>query len=389
MSKTMTCYERVETAWNLKEADRVPVAPLVIYLIPYLAGLSFKDMIEDPERLSQAAIDRCDLIGDNIHPVMTILDHQSLLPNAGSDQVTLDWRIWEHFPPKGNIPSSYFDKVILEDYEDVKENGFAQFIFNKQIYKEVFKRTIDEWLYYGFEFPRDYWKAWRRFVDTTGKALMFGSRAAMPFDYLIFYRTFPLMAEDVVERPDQVKEVCELIAEYEITRAMHKCMIAGAGEVPGAENIFLGNALSGPPYVSPRVFDEFVYPTLKKQVDMAVKRGFKVHVHLDGDMTLVLEKLSHIVDGLPKGRVLLDFEKTDMRKAKDILGGKVCIYGNVPSAMLVYGTPDEVDAYCKDLIEYCGRGGGFILGTECEVPWDSKPENVRAIIEAAEKYGRY
>jgi uroporphyrinogen-III decarboxylase len=86
---------------------------------------------------------------------------------------------------------------------------------------------------------------------------------------------------------------------------------------------------------------------------------------------------------------MLDFEKTDMRKAKEVLGDKVCIYGNVPGALLVYGSPQEVDLYCRDLIEACAGGGGFILGSECEVPWDAKPDNVRAILAAAEKYGRY
>jgi uroporphyrinogen-III decarboxylase len=54
--------------------------------------------------------------------------------------------------------------------------------------------------------------------------------------------------------------------------------------------------------------------------------------------------------------------------------------------MLVYGSEEEVDQYCKQLIEDCADGGGFILGSECEVPWDSKPENIRAMIKAAKKY---
>jgi hypothetical protein len=30
MPETMTCYERLEKVWNLEEADRVPVSPMVI-----------------------------------------------------------------------------------------------------------------------------------------------------------------------------------------------------------------------------------------------------------------------------------------------------------------------------------------------------------------------
>ena len=85
----------------------------------------------------------------------------------------------------------------------------------------------------------------------------------------------------------------------------------------------------------------------------------------------------------------LDFEKTNMREAKKILGDRVCLFGNVPASLLVYGTTTEVEEYCRKLIKDCAEGGGFILATECETPWDSKRENVRAIIESAMKYGQY
>jgi hypothetical protein len=386
---TMTCLERIEAAWNLEEADRVPVAPLVIYLVPYLAGLSFRDMLAHPDRLAQAAIDHQDVIGDCLHPVMTFLDHQFLLPNAGWDQVTLHWKMFDDFPPAGNIPNAYFDKVIIDDYEEVLENGFAPLVFNRQIDPAVFRRPIDDFLYRAFDYPQLFAQAWRRFAAETGKALMFGARTTIPFEYPIYYRGFPLLIEDLLEQPEQVKAYCEAVVEYEMFLGMKKAMMMGAGEVPGADRLFFQAGYPGPPYFSPAVFDEFIYPTMKRGVDIAVERGFKVHIHLDGDMTLVLDRLAHIVDGLPRGMVMLDFEKTDMKKAKQVLGDKVCIYGNVPAAMLCFGAPQEVETYCRRLIDDCAPGGGFILGTECEVPWNAKPENVRTIIETAVKYGQY
>jgi uroporphyrinogen-III decarboxylase len=93
--------------------------------------------------------------------------------------------------------------------------------------------------------------------------------------------------------------------------------------------------------------------------------------------------------GIDKGKVLLDFEKTDMREAKKILGDRVCLFGNVLASLLVYGKTTEVEEYCRKLIKDCTEGGGFILATECETPWDSKCENARAMIEPAMKYGPY
>jgi len=84
-----------------------------------------------------------------------------------------------------------------------------------------------------------------------------------------------------------------------------------------------------------------------------------------------------------------DLEKTDMKKAKEVLGDKVCLYGNVPSSILVYGTVHDVEKYCRTLIENCAEGGGYILSTECETPWNAKPENVKAIIDTAIEYGQY
>ena len=55
--------------------------------------------------------------------------------------------------------------------------------------------------------------------------------------------------------------------------------------------------------------------------------------------------------------------------------------------------PDEyrnkVEEYCKNLIRTVGKGGGFILTTSTGLTHEAKPENVRAMIESAKKYGRY
>jgi uroporphyrinogen-III decarboxylase len=60
----------------------------------------------------------------------------------------------------------------------------------------------------------------------------------------------------------------------------------------------------------------------------------------------------------------------------------MCIMGDVPATLLKLGQPDEVHAYCRRLIDEIGFDGGFILSSGCTVPIDSKPENVKAMIES-------
>jgi len=60
----------------------------------------------------------------------------------------------------------------------------------------------------------------------------------------------------------------------------------------------------------------------------------------------------------------------------------MALMGDVPGTLLSLGTPGEVEAYCRKLIQEVGEGGGFVLSSGCSVPYDAKIENVRAMIKA-------
>ena len=387
MDDAMTRYERIEAAWNLKEADRVPSDPLNCYILAYQGGISIQEMFTDPKKLIEATIRARKKIGegDQVDPNVTTLDHFSPLPKSGWDQVTLHWKIQDEFPPKGNLPS-FYEKCIIDDYDDVMERGFSTLLFNKGI-GDLYNEKIEDFLYYAFEYPKVYAEAWAEYVENQHVPLLMGGRGCTPLDLLQYYRGMPNLARDIFESPEKVKEMCEWLLDYEVTVAMREATVMGAGKVNGAEKILWFNG--GPPGLSPEMFEEFFWPTAKKGVDMMVKRGYKVQCHWDGDLTPFLGTMKEIAKGLPKGRVTFDLEKTDMKKAKEVLGDKVCLYGNVPSSILVYGTVHDVQKYCRKLIDDCGEGGGYILSTECETPWNAKPENVKTIIDTAIEYGQY
>ena len=77
---------------------------------------------------------------------------------------------------------------------------------------------------------------------------------------------------------------------------------------------------------------------------------------------------------------------TNIFKAKEAVGGHLCLHGDLPAALLSIGTPGEVSAYCRRLIDEAGARGGFILGSGCSVPADVKPENFHAMIETGKTY---
>lgn len=76
--------------------------------------------------------------------------------------------------------------------------------------------------------------------------------------------------------------------------------------------------------------------------------------------------------------------KADLREAKKIMGDRVCLIGNLdPSAVLLLGTPEDVEREARLCIEKAAAGGGYILGSGCEVAVDSPVENIKTMIRVA------
>ncbi len=58
--------------------------------------------------------------------------------------------------------------------------------------------------------------------------------------------------------------------------------------------------------------------------------------------------------------------------------------------MLVSSTPEKIDQYVKELLEEVKPGGGFILANDVgSIPKNTPLENIRALINAVEQYGKY
>tara|TARA_B100001971_G_C17912353_1_gene393517 strand:- start:333 stop:641 length:309 start_codon:yes stop_codon:yes gene_type:complete len=91
---------------------------------------------------------------------------------------------------------------------------------------------------------------------------------------------------------------------------------------------------------------------------------------------------------LPKKSCIIELGlETNFNRAKEILGGHMCLYGNVPIKLLLTGSPFKVEEYCRKLIEDIGYDG-FILANDDIVPHNAKFENVKMLVEAGKKYGK-
>jgi uroporphyrinogen-III decarboxylase len=112
---------------------------------------------------------------------------------------------------------------------------------------------------------------------------------------------------------------------------------------------------------------------------MREKRGF-----MEGTYTSRLD----IIGDVPEGKIVYWFEDVDWSRAKNALGGKVCVMGGVSMSLMVGGAPQQVRDCCKQVIDAAGKDGGFIMSAAAVMD-GSRPENVRAMIDFTKEYGVY
>jgi uroporphyrinogen-III decarboxylase len=203
--------------------------------------------------------------------------------------------------------------------------------------------------------------------------------AKAPFDTLgDTLRGTTNIMKDMFRRPEKLLKALDVVADLTINTVLKS---------PGIENATiitypLHKGADG--WMSQKQFDTFYWPSLKKVMDAFINEGLIQSLFAEGSFNTRLE----YVTDFPKGSVIWLFDRTDMFKAKDVLGKNFCIMGNVPASMLVTGEAKDVKEYCKKLIEYCGKGGGFIL-TSGSSPENPKIDNLRAMIAAGKEYGVY
>lgn len=136
--------------------------------------------------------------------------------------------------------------------------------------------------------------------------------------------------------------------------------------------------------MSPQVFREVFLPPMKRAAD-AIKLPWVYHS--DGNVMPVIDDLLSL--GM---NALHPFEPgpMDIAQVKKDYGNRICLMGNIDlHYTLTMGTPEEVESEVKQRITEVAPGGGYMLGSANGIAHYCKPENIIAMAEAVQKYGKY
>lgn len=160
----------------------------------------------------------------------------------------------------------------------------------------------------------------------------------------------------------------------------------------GTEDILVWSAepASSNQLISPKVFEKFVMPYNIEMHQELFDLGFNnIFKHICGDQNLNLPYWSEIPLGQDRPGFASFGVEVDLQKAAAAMPNDI-IVGNLDTKIIQAGTPDEIYAATKTVIETGKKlPNGYIFSAGCGLPPKAPQENMLAITRALHDFGVY
>ena len=399
--------QRIMDAISLKQPDRLPTILFSHFWVGHYNGMTCRETMYDYAKLKEAMVKACrDLEPDSYYPghiimafgpTMDILDyrqlewpgHKGLAEDVAFQYLDREYMTVKEYDeylqdPTGFMLHRYLPRVangfkpmeLLPQYPSVLHTRIIQSVaaYANPAVREMFQTLIKA----GEEMQKMFEVTAEMMDELKALGFPLGNHATShaPFDVASDYlRGSKGAMLDMFRNKDKLLAVMDRITDLIPANA-----IATADRNQGKHIFFpLHWGLDG--FMSPDQFKTFYWPQLRKVMMTMIDNGYIPQVFWEGDCTSRLE----VIKDLPPGKAVYMFERTDMKKAKQILGDTVCIRGNVPVSTLIKGSVQDTVDTVKRLFDQCGYGGGFILDGGVGIPDEAKHENVIAMFETAKE----
>ena len=375
--ESMTSIERVATILDLKEPDRVPTWVLMDWLPAKYYDITKEELVFDPVKAQKAnewvfnEVGGFDLgiAGGGMYPI-----HINPFPIIFSSYY-LDWmlpgrQLGTDSSPQLAERSTSNPIMKVEDYNSIIKNGFLNFFnFRNATMGDLMKLN---------KLAALVAENTKRWIEVYKVPSLADAGTFLPFEVLSYFRGSTNFMKDIYRYPDKIKAVSDFMIDGMIAIGEY------AASLGGGNTILIGTIRSSADFISEKIFEDLVFPYLKKMVSKFITDGYVVQLHCDTDWTSRL----HYFTELPKGKIYLHMdERTDIKKAKEILGSHMAIEGNFKPSLFTLGTPNQIEKRTKEIIDDCADGGGLWVGVE--IPDDAKLENLKAMIDTCKTYGVY
>lgn len=343
---TLTPFQRVTAAIELKEPDYVPVVPMITYTAAQLTGIQFSEALYSAEKMAKALI--------------------AGYKSAGYDGIYVGWE------SSFNLMAEAMGCKL-----QIQPNSIA---FVKD---QVVKEPSDLDKIEVADPEKDgrlpiHLKAIELVREKIGKDVPIFKYVPGPLTLASVLRGQDQLLMELIRNPDAVHDILKPASEsskrYGVATVEH-----------GADIAVVADPIASSSVISPTMFDQFAFSPIKNVLESISDVGGIPSLHICGNTIPILERM------VDTGTRIIELDyQVDLAFAKDMIGENVCIQGNIdPVGVLLNEKPSDVEKKAKECIEKSAKGGGFILSSGCEVPLNAPFENVKAMVSAAKKYGQY
>lgn len=401
---------RLDDAIALKQPDRVPISYSSNFYHARYAGISSRTAMYDYEALA-AATRRVilDLQPDSVNspfggtalgPTLELvgyrsyqwpghglpedrpfqyIDHENMRADEYDDFLEdPSWfyltrylpRVCDAYEPLAKLPQ-------LAGRTSVRIPFFSRYLGDPEVAAALVKisaagREAEKMLKRAADFDQE--------LRDLGFPLARHASTTAPYDYFgDFLRGSKGIMLDLFRRKDKLLQAMERVVPMLIRDAVR------TASANGGKFVFIPLHWGIDGFMSLDQFKIFYWPQLRRVILGLIENGLTPLVFWEGKCDSRMETIADI----PVGKCIYWFERSDLFRAKAVLGDIVCMRGDVPGSMLIAGTADEVREYCRKLIRIVGKGGGFMLDASSGIPDESKPANVLAMFQTARDLGRY
>lgn len=345
----MKPIERVVLTLQHKEADRIPVYPLLNGVSRKLVNAPYPTWSTDMDVCAEAYEKVTDLF--NLDIICTLID----LSVEAAD-----------FGQKVIYPENEAAHPDINDY--------------------LLKSTTD---LYNVE-PINLKKATRmgghvqlcdRLVKSKGKdvpvvAFMFG-----PLGILSMMRGQSNLFIDMLDDPDAVKHgvaaITETLLDY-----------VDALAATGVQAIMLDTLFASQSIMSKAMWREFEGVYVRKIANRIRNNGAMVMIHNCGT-GIYFDAQIETMEPTAISFLHVPDDCENFAHTKEKYGDQVTLIGAIPPPWLLSASEEEIVKECRNQIDTFKSGGGFILATGCEYPANLGFAQAETIVRTALDYGRY
>ncbi|MBD3353243.1 MAG: hypothetical protein GF364_17315 [Candidatus Lokiarchaeota archaeon] len=363
----LTPFERIDRLIKGKSVDRVAFGPQFEWAVPFFGGSNLWKHCYDGIETGWAQLNAWIRAGGmDFLPTGFGLGAYSLPYPDTHSRFFYNWTY-----PSDNVVPQFVEKKILRTYDDLYNygmSGLAQEI-TKRMIRDVFI-TIREFLYLNKVKMHYFGKYYDQFYP-------YAEGLFAVWDILPMWRGMIPFMKDTLKRPEVVKEAFNFL-----NKPMTDLMIK-LGKLINGKIALVGNSRGSNSYVSPQLFRELYWPSMKYTLNKLIENNIIPMCHLDNDWT---ENMSVFVEELPKRSCIFHLDQVDLVEIHEIVGDHFCLMGGMSPALLVYGSSEKVEMETKRYIDNIARDG-LIIASGCEYPADTPAKNLYAQKTAIKKYG--